>query len=296
MSSPRTGRPTACRMPIAVALLAAFLTAASSARSQDADDKVAPGSIVQKVDFQQHLDTQLPLTLTFRDEQGETVRLADYFGKTPVLLTLGYYRCPLICGQELNSLARSLKPLSLDFGKDFQVITVSIDPEEKPGLARDKKASLLKRYGRPGAEESWHFLTGDEEQIRQLADAAGFVYVYNEKNGQYVHPAGILVVTPEGKISRYFYGLEYPAKDLQFTLIEASAGKVGSPVAKLLLFCYEYDPTSGRYTLAIVFLIRIFGSLTALGLGIYIAAMLIRDRRRAALAKAAADLTETRSV
>lgn len=303
MSPPRTDGPAARRVSFALFLLLALAGGvAAPARSQDArgpaageDDGIAPGSIIQKVKFDQHLDAQLPLNLKFRDEEGKTVTLADYFGSKPVILTLGYYRCPLICGQEWNSLARSLKPLSLDFGKDFEVVTISIDPTEKPPLAKDKKANLLKRYGRPGAEKGWHFLTGDEDQIRPLADAAGFVYVYNEKNSQYVHPAGLIVATPEGRISRYFFGIEFPAKDLQFTLIEASAGKIGSPVAKLLMFCYDYDPTSGKYTLAVVFLIRTLGALTALALGIYIVAMLIRDRRRAAMAKAAADLIETRS-
>lgn len=254
-------------------------------------------SPIQKVDFQQRLNEKIPLDLQFQDESGRTISLGEYFGSRPVLLTLGYYRCPLICGQELNGLARSLKPLSLAYGKDFEIVTVSIAPDEKPGLAADKKKAILKRYGRPGAEQGWHFLTGDGEQSKALAEAVGFRYVYNPRNNQYVHAAGLVVLTPEGKISRYFYGIDYPSRDLQFALIDASSGKIGSPVHKLLMFCYDYDPTTGRYTLAITYLVRVFGSLTALGLGIYIVVMLVREHRRGgALAQPATDLIETRSV
>jgi protein SCO1/2 len=282
MSFPSTGRH-----PVPPCLLAFCVTAIGfSLASAQADDPratvfepVTPASLVQKVDFEQRLDQQIPLTLTFRDEAGRNVRLADYFGSRPVILFLGYYRCPLICGQGLNGLARSLKPLPLKFAQDFEVVTVSIDPKEQPGLAKDKKTAILRRYDKAGAEAGWHFLTGDEDQIRPLAEAVGFRYTHNPVNEQYVHPAGIVVLTPEGKISRYFYGIDFPSKDLQFAMIDASAGKVGSPVHKLLLFCYDYDPTTGRYTLAVTYLIRVVGSATALALGAYILVMLLRERR-----------------
>src|SRR5262249_3711810 len=185
----------------------------------------------------------------------------------------------------------------LKYGQDFEVVTVSIAPDEKPPLAAAKKKAMLEKYGRPGAEEGWHFLTGDEDQIRPLADAVGFKYSYNPRKEQYLHSAGLVVLTPDGTISRYFYGIEYPSRDLQFSMIEASSGKVGSPIHKVLLFCYDYDPTTGRYTLAVTYLIRVVGTLTALGLGAYVAAMLWRDRRRALLAHRGpiADLIEPRS-
>ncbi len=255
-------------------------------------------SPVGKVDFEQKLNSKVPLDVKFHDESGREILLAEYFGSRPVVLTLNYFRCPLICGQELNALARSLKPLSLKYGKDFEVVTVSIAPDEKPPLAAAKKKAMLEKYGRPGAEEAWHFLTGDEDQIKRLADAVGFKFVYNPRKDQYIHSAGLVVLTPDGTLSRYFYGMEFPPRDLQFAMIDASDGKVGSPIHKVLLFCYDYDPTTGRYTLAVTYLVRVVGTLTALGLCAYVGAMLWRDRRRASLAhpKTIAELPEPRSV
>lgn len=237
-------------------------------------------SPIRKIDFEQKLDQSIPLNLKFRDETGREVVLADYFGEKPVLMNLGYYRCPLICTQEFSGLARSLRPISLEYAKDFQVVTVSIDPKEKPPLAADKKKAILKKFPRKGFEEGWHFLTGDEPEIRKLADAIGFKYTYNESKDQYLHPAGLVVLTPQGKISRYYYGIDYSSRDLQFNLIDASAGKIGSPVHKVLMFCYDYDPTTGRYTLAVTYLVRVLGTATALALASYIVVMLVRDRRR----------------
>jgi protein SCO1 len=260
-----------------VLLALAFALAATAARGQGTS-----GTILSKVGLDQNLDARLPLDLAFRDESGRAVRLGDYFGARPVILTLVYYRCPMLCGLELNGLARSLKPLSLDVGKDFDVVTVSIDPEEDPGLAAAKKANYMKRYGRAGAERGWHFLTGDREPIARLARAVGFRYTYNPQSRQFAHAAGLVILTPTGRIARYFYGIDFPAKDLQFGLIDASAGKVGSPIARLLLLCYHYDPATGKYSLAIVALLRVLGTATALALGAYIVAMLRRDRARGA--------------
>ncbi len=255
----------------------ALVLSTLSARGQDTREK--PGTILDRVAFDQNLDAQVPLDLTFRDESGRTVRLGDYVHDRPVILTLVYYRCPLLCGQELNGLARSLKPLSLDVGKDFQVVTVSIDPTETPELAAAKKANYMKRYGRPGAENGWHFLTGDAESIAALAGTVGFRYTYNPDTKLYAHAAGLVVLTPKGRIARYFYGIDFPAKDLQYSLIDASSGKIGSPIARLLLLCYHYDPATGQYTLAVVNVLRVLGTATVLALGTFMLVMFRRDRR-----------------
>ncbi|MFO0958753.1 MAG: SCO family protein [Isosphaeraceae bacterium] len=266
--------------------LAAILAAPSAADDRPGESvplAEAAGMVdspIRKIDFEQKLDAAIPLDVRFRDESGREVMLADYFGEKPVILTLSYFRCPLICTQELNGLARSLRPVSLEYAKDFRVITVSIDPSEKPPLAADKKKGILKKFPRKGAEEGWHFLTGDEASIRRLADAVGFKYTYNESKAQYLHSAGLVVLTPQGRIARYYYGIDYPSRDLQFSLIDASAGKIGSPVHKILMFCYDYDPTTGRYTLAVTYLMRALAAGTAVALGTYIAVMLVRERRR----------------
>lgn len=285
MNRLRRGLDPLARLALGLGL--AVIVAAPSTADDRPGDSVplaeAAGMVespIRKIDFEQKLDSSIPLDLKFRDERGREVALADYFGSKPVLLTLGYYRCPLICTQELTGLARSLRPLSLEYAKDFQVVTVSIDPTEKPPLASDKKQAILKKFSRPGFEEGWHFLTGDEASIQKLADAVGFRYTYNEAKAQYLHSAGLVVLTPQGKIARYYYGIDYPARDIQFSLIDASAGKIGSPVHKVLMYCYDYDPSTGRYTLAVTYLMRVLAGCTALGLGSYIVVMLVRERRR----------------
>jgi protein SCO1/2 len=242
----------------------------------------APGSIAERVGFDQHLDESVPLNLTFRDESGRAVSLDGYFHKRPVILTLVYYNCPLLCTQVLNGLTRSLKPLSPSIGRDFDVVTVSINPEETPDLALAKKAAYLGRYDRDRdvSASGWHFLTGDPASIRRLADSVGFRYSYDPKTKLYAHAAGIVILTPEGKISRYFYGIDFPAKDLQYSLQEASAGRVGSPIARLLLLCYDYDAATGKYTLAIVRLLRVLGVATAMALGTYMLLMFRREHRQ----------------
>lgn len=256
-------------------LLAALAAGPFSARGDE-----PPGTALSKVGFDQNLDARLPLGLTFRDESGHTVRLGDFFGSKPVILTLVYYRCPMLCGEELKGLARSLKPLSMAVGDQFEVVTVSIDPAETPELARAKKETILEYYGRPEGGKGWHFLTGDQTAIDALARTVGFRYTYSMASQQFIHAAGLVIATPEGRLSRYIYGIDFQAKDLQFGLIESSEGKIGSPIHRLLLFCYHYDPSTGKYTLAIVGLLRVIGSATALGLGAYVVAMIRRDRRR----------------
>ncbi|MBX6311347.1 MAG: SCO family protein [Isosphaeraceae bacterium] len=237
------------------------------------------GTLLQSVGFDQKLGAPVPLDLMFRDESGRVIRLGDYFGKRPVILTLVYYNCPLLCTQTLNGLARGLKPLTPSIGQDFEVVTVSIDPTETSELAKAKKAAYLRRYGRPGSESGWHFLTGEADSIAKLARAVGFRYSYNPRTRLYAHAAGLVVATPDGRLSRYFYGIDYSPKDLQFGLMESSAGKIGSPIKRLLLFCYDYDAATGRYTLAIVRLMQVLGTATALALGTYLVVMLRRERR-----------------
>ncbi|HEX8198962.1 MAG TPA: SCO family protein, partial [Isosphaeraceae bacterium] len=238
----RRGGPEAPGARVArpwLAVLAGLLILPGVARAQQQPTPEAPGTTLQKVGFDQNLDAQVPLDLPFRDEQGRPVRLGDYFGRRPVILTLVYYRCPMLCGLELNGLARSLKPLTPAIGRDFEVVTVSIDPTETPELAAEKKANYMKRYGRDGTEGGWHFLTGEAGSIARLAQAVGFRYTYNPQTKLYAHAAGLVILTPGGRIARYFYGIDFPAKDVQGALAEAQAGKVGAPIARLLLFCYD---------------------------------------------------------
>lgn len=222
---------------------------------------------LDNVGIDQRLNEQIPLDIVFHDETGRDVRLADYFnhGK-PVIISLVYYECPMLCNLVLNGLTGSLKTLSFDVGKEFDVVTVSFDARETPQLAADKKASYLARYDRPGAEKSWHFLTGDQKSIDALTQAVGFRYAYDPATKQFAHASGIMLATPEGKLARYFYGIEYPPKDLRLSIVEASANKVGSPVDQLLLYCFHYDPSSGKYGLAIMNVVRLGGVITVAGI------------------------------
>jgi len=221
--------------------------------------------LLKDVGIDQKLNDTIPLSLVFRDEHGNPVELGQFFGARPVILTLVYYNCPMLCTQVLNGLDRSLKLIPLQLGKDFEVVTVSIDPTERPVLAEAKQALYTGMYGRPGAAQGWHFLTGDDPQIKQLADAVGFRYAYDPDSKQYAHASVIMVLTPEGKISRYFYGITYPERDLRLGLEQASEGKIGSPVVdQILLFCYHYDPHTGKYGLVISRVIQLAGGLTVL--------------------------------
>jgi protein SCO1/2 len=235
-------------------------------------------SLTRDVSIEQKLNEQVPLDLTFRDESGQTVTLRQYFGKKPVLLTLVYYECPSLCGLVLQGLLKSLRVINYTPGEQFEIVTVSISPTETPELAAAKKANFLKEYGREEAAAGWHWLTGDEKNIRALADAVGFRYVYDPKTKQYAHAAGIMLLTPSGKISRYFYGIEYSPRDLRLGIMDASQGKVGSLVEKVILFCYQYDPTTGKYGLLVVRLIQLGGLVTLLILGGFIGTMFYRER------------------
>ncbi len=228
--------------------------------------------LLKQVRIDQKLNDTIPLDLAFRDEHGKTVELAQYFGSKPVILTLVYYSCPMLCTQVLNGLDRSLENIPPTIGKDFNVVTVSIDPTEKPVLAEAKQELYTGMYERPGAAKGWHFLTGDEPQIKQLADAVGFRYAYDPQSKQFAHAAAIMILTPDGRISRYFYGVAYPERDMRLALLDASSGKVGSPIDAVLLYCYHYDPHTGKYGLLISRVIQLSGALTVLlgGIGLLI--------------------------
>jgi protein SCO1/2 len=234
---------------------------------------------LREIGFDQNIDRRVPLDTVFRDESGATVRLGDYFGKKPVVLVFAYYDCPMLCTQVINGLSSALGVMSLTPGKDFEIVTVSFNPRDTPASATAKKAVYLERYRRPGAAEGWHFLTGDEPQIDRLTKAAGFRYAWDAETKQYAHPSGVIVLTPDGRLSKYLFGIEYGPRDLRLAIVEASAGKIGTPVDSLLLYCYHYDPMTGRYGLAIMRTIRLAGAATVLAIGAFIVVMVRRERQ-----------------
>jgi protein SCO1 len=242
----------------------------------------APLPEALQVGFDQNLGGQVPLDLVFRDEEGKAVRLGDLFGGRPVILSLAYYGCPMLCGMALQGIASSLKTLSFDAGREFEVVTVSFEPKETPAQARDRKTQSIDLYGRPGAVQGWRFLTGNQESIRALTQAVGFRYVWDEEQKQYAHPTGIVVLTPKGRIARYFFGVEYAPKDLRLGLIEAADERIGTLADRLLLLCYRYDPKTGRYSGLAITLIRIGGIGTLVALVACITTAVVRERRRGA--------------
>lgn len=249
---------------------------ASTAHAQQVAD------VVKKVGFDQKLDEQLPLDLTFKDETGADVRLDTYFGPTkkkPVVLLFVYYECPMLCTQVLNGFVRALKAVGLKPGNDFEILTVSINHREGPELAAKKKAAYLDLLGRPEAGQGWHFLSGDEASIAKFADAAGFRFMWDPEIEQYAHPGGLVVATPEGRISRYFFDVEFSPRDLRFALQEASKEGIGSLTDRVLLLCYHYDPTTGKYGFAIMNFIRLLCGLTVVVMGSFMFVMIFRERR-----------------
>ncbi len=254
-----------------------LVTLASTSRAQIPAPTQGP---IDGVTLEQHLDKQLPLDLKFRDETGKQVRLGDYFGDKPVIVNLVYFRCPMLCTQVLNGLLRSMQGVKFTLGEDYHVVSVSIDPRETPQMAAAKKKQYAGNYRRPGADKGWHFLTGDQQSIDKLADAVGFRYRYDELSDQYAHASGIMLATPEGRLSRYFYGIEYPPNDLRLGLVESSENKIGSPVDQILLLCFHYDPRTGKYGLVISRVMQLAGMATALGLGSFLWSMYRLERRR----------------
>jgi protein SCO1 len=226
---------------------------------------------LQFVGIEQHLNAEIPADLAFRDELGNNVKLGDYFAKgRPVILNLGYYQCPMLCGEVLQGLTGSLKVLSFNVGKDFDVVTVSFDPHETPDMAATKKRDIMRRYGRAGADQGWHFLTGPAESINALTRAVGFQFQWDEKTQQYAHATTIVVLTPDRRVSKYFYGVEFPPKDLRLGLVEASQNKIGTFTDQMLLYCYHYDPRTGKYGAIISRIMSIAGGATILFLGAFI--------------------------
>ena len=261
------------RLSLALAVLAA---SALSAQQNSSTPPQLPG----KVAIVQHMGALLPLDDMFRDDTGRVVRLGDYFKSgRPVLLNFMYYRCPMLCSIVLEGTTSALTELKLDVGKDFDVITVSIDPRDMPDDARVKKEKYVNRYGRPSAYSGWHFLTSHESAIKKLTDTVGFQYAYDPQSNQFAHGTVLIAVTPEGRVSKYFYGFEYKPRDLRLGLVEASSGKVGTPVDQLLLLCFHYEPSTGKYSAAAMTIMRAGGAATILGLGGFIFIMIRNERR-----------------
>jgi protein SCO1 len=233
---------------------------------------------LREIGFDQNIDHFVPLDTIFRDESGRTVQLGDYFGKRPVVMVFAYFDCPMLCTQVVHGLAGALGVLSLEPHQDFEIVTVSFNPADTPASAAAKKAIYLERYRRAGASAGWHFLTGDQPSIDRLTRAAGFRYAWDADTNQFAHPSGVIVLTPEGRLARYLFGIEYSPRDLRFAIVEASSGRVGSKVDALLLFCYHYDPMTGRYGFLIMRAIRLAGAATVLALAAFIIVMVRRER------------------
>jgi len=240
--------------------------------------QATPG-ILQEIGWDQKLGGRVPLDLAFHDETGKAVKLGDYFGKKPVVLSLVYYQCPMLCTLSLNGLAGALEVLSFVPGREFEVVTVSFDPREGPVLAAAKKKAYMTRYKRSEAQRGWHFLTGSKESVDALTSAVGFRYVWDADTKQFAHPAGMLVATPEGRISHYLFGVEYSPKDLRLALVDAADGRIGGPVDQLLLVCYQYDAKAGRYSASILNVLRLAAVATVVALGGFIMVTSMRRRR-----------------
>jgi protein SCO1 len=263
-----------------VLLMAGTAAAQGTAPFAGPAAKAKPG-LLNKIGIDQRLNQQVPLDLRFVDEAGREVELRQYFGRRPVVLALVYYECPMLCTQVLNGIVGALSTLSFDAGKQFDVVAVSINPKEGPGLAAEKKRTYLERYRRPQTADGWHFLTGREADIKRLAAAVGFRYEYDADIQQFAHGAGFEVLTPKGVVARYFYGIEYSPRDLRFGLIEASEERIGTPVDDVMLLCYHYDPTTGRYGTVAIEAVRIGAVATVLAFAAFLFVSLRRERASA---------------
>jgi protein SCO1/2 len=237
-----------------------------------------PAGILNEIGVDQHLNASVPLDLPFKDESGTEVHLRDFFRSRPVILSLVYYECPMLCSMTLNGLVKSMRPLTLQPGVDFDVITVSFDPKERPEIAVAKKAAYVKDYGRPGAATAWHFLTGSAESIRQLTDTVGYRFKWDGQTQQWAHVSAIMVLTPDGRVAQYLYGIEFSSRDLRLSLVQASENKIGTLVDRILLYCYHYNPETGKYGVVIMNAVRLAG----LGTVFALAAFIIFNRRREA--------------
>jgi protein SCO1/2 len=259
--------------PLLLAVVGAWLSVAANGQNMSTGIMSPPASMrppgLKNVGIQQNLNGQIPPDLVFRDETGKTVRLGDYFGQKPMILSLVYYRCPMLCGEVLSGLSSALKVLNFNVGDEFTVLTVSFDPKDTPEIGAAKKAEYMERYGRPGAAQGWHFLTGPQTSIDALTNAAGFQYQYDPKTEQFAHSTAIMILTPEGKIAQYYYGVEYAPKDLRLGLIQASENKIGTLTDQILLYCYHYDPTTGKYGAMISRILQLSAMATVLILGVF---------------------------
>ena len=234
-----------------------------------------------EVTIEQRLNSQLPMDAPFKDEYGHDVQLGNYFGKgRPVVLALVYYECPMLCTQILNGMVRAAKVMTLKPGEDYEVVAISFDARETPQNALAKKAVYMKDYGHPETAQGWHFLTGGPEAIRQVTDRVGFRYKWDAHSAQFAHASAIYVLTPQGRLSKYFYGIEYSPKDMRLGLVEASHNKIGNAVDQILLFCYHFDPTSAKYTPVALDILRVAGAATLLALGGFVVIMLRKENRQ----------------
>ena len=265
---------------LALTLLAPLRAGADS--PEPAPFKNPQQAMLAEVGIDQRLNEQVPLQLSFRDEAGRQVQLGDYFGERPVVLVMAYYQCPKLCNQVLNGLVSALKAIDFEAGEHYEVVVVSFDAREQPELAASKKHAYMHRLNRPGAEQGWHFLTGEQPEIDAITRAVGFRYQFDDRTQQFAHASGIMVATPDGRLARYFYGIDYSTRDLRLGIVEASAGTIGSPVDAVLLFCFHYDPTTGKYGLAIHRVLQAAGALTVLCLGALIVVLLRAEKRETA--------------
>ena len=273
------------RKLLTTTLFALALTPAAASFAQSPTGLAEPGDptsarpgILSKIAIDQKIGQELPLDLPFVDDRGRAVRLGEFFGKRPVVLALVYYECPMLCTQVLNGLVSSLSVMNLTVGTEFDVVAVSFNPKEGPGLASQKKANYLERYGRPQTAAGWHFLTGTQDSITRLTDALGFRYAFDQEIGQYAHGAAIEVITPKGTIAKYFYGIEYSPRDLRLGLIDASDEHIGSMIDDVLLFCYHYDPASGKYGPAVLRMVRVAGVATIVAFAAFLTVSLRREQ------------------
>jgi protein SCO1/2 len=265
--------------------IAALLLTTSALRAQTVPSNMGPTAAtmppaLQNVGFEPQLNAQMPLDLSFRDETGRNVQLREYFGRKPVVLAFVYYGCPMLCNQVQQGVVGALRMLSFNPGRDYEVVFISFDTRETPSMAAEKKKAALVHFRRPETNSAWHFLTGSQESIDVATRAANFRYNFSAKTNLFAHASGVMVLTPDGRISRYFYGVEYPGRDMRLGLVEASAGKIGTPIDHVLLFCYQYDPTAATYSAAILKIIRLGGVLTILCI---VGGILIFRRRDARL-------------
>lgn len=259
-------RGTLARAAVVVALSAFGFAQGAGPGIMSPPANVRPPGL-KNVGIEQRLDQQIPPDLVFRDETGKQVRLGDYFGKKPLILNLVYFRCPMLCSQVLSGVEGSLKALTFNVGNQFDVLTVSFDPKDTPEAATEKKADIIQRYHRSGAENGWHFLTGSGESIAALTKAVGFSYEYDATTDQFAHSTAIMILTPEGRIAQYYYGIEFPPKDIRLGLIQASEHKIGTLADEVILYCYHYDPKAGRYSAIISRILQLAGGVTILSLG-----------------------------